>query len=111
MPTTYIIYGDYDISLSYSVAALRIFREENNETGEAKTLNNIAIIYDLWDDTSHAIMYYNKAIEIFRRHDMKEDIIIAKHNIALIFNKNEKYDEAIFLLQEIIDNSKFRQFC
>ena len=87
---------------SYEYSRLK-FGEEHLET--AKTLNNLAWIYDLHGHYQAAEILYKRSIFLKRHACGKNsvELISTLENLASLYQKNCKYEEAVKILYEMIE--------
>lgn len=93
--------GYYNLSLEKAVAI-------GSKKDEAFALNNIGLVFYYMRNNTEALENLNAAVKIKRELDLKS-LDISLMNIALIYNEQARYDEAIQLLKEV--ESKCSEGC
>ena len=64
-------------SLEYTHKSLAIFQELKNRSGQALTLNNLAIAYYDLGENEKALDYYNQALAIFEELKQTANVTMA----------------------------------
>ncbi|NJS16286.1 MAG: tetratricopeptide repeat protein [Nostocaceae cyanobacterium CSU_2_110] len=92
----YIRQGNYQLALDAYNQALEIERLiTKNPKAEARTLGNIALLYNFLGDNNLSISNYNQALNIYRKlNDKKQQARIFNY-IGGVSQSNGKLDEAI----------------
>ncbi|MBF2017868.1 MAG: tetratricopeptide repeat protein [Rivularia sp. T60_A2020_040] len=92
----YIRQGNYQLALDAYNQALEIERLiTKNPKAEARTLGNIALLYNFLGDNNLSISNYNQALNIYRKlNDKKQQARIFNY-IGGVYQSNGKLDEAI----------------
>jgi PAS domain S-box-containing protein len=80
--------------LNYSLQALDLYEELNNQEGKAKILNNIGNIYLYLNQYEKALQYYLNSVEVKKELNKPSDLISSYHNIALVYQQLDDFDEA-----------------
>ena len=91
------IYGEqnkYQDAVRYFTLTLEIFRKEGVETGEARMLNNLGLIYYFIDNYDLALDHLNAALSIYEKCSLKKTGGTLK-NIGAVYYKQNKYNKAI----------------
>ncbi|MEO1125273.1 MAG: CHAT domain-containing tetratricopeptide repeat protein, partial [Cyanobacteria bacterium J06639_16] len=83
-----------DQALPYYTAALDLFQETGFRFGEARSLNNIALIYARREQYDDAIALYNQALDIFQTLEDPQGEARTRRNLALISAQQNRLDEA-----------------
>lgn len=90
----------YDSALRYYNMSLEKAVNIGAKEDEAFALNNIGLVFYYIGNNTEALENLNAAVEIKRKLDIKS-LDISLMNIALIYNEQGRYDEAIQLLKEV----------
>ena len=78
--------------------SLEIYQKTKNESGEANLWKNLGNLYSELNDNEEAINCCNKILEseyIHQNPKLKAEVNL---NLAILYNKEEKYEEANYLL-------------
>jgi superkiller protein 3 len=93
--------GDLHVSLGNREQAIRAYRSSVSlHPDEAWPHHKLARLYEERGDDALAIDLYRQAIE---RHDVGEDRAASWHNLADLYRRLERRDEAIHAYQQVID--------
>ncbi len=92
----YIRQGNYQLALDAYNQALEIERSiTQNPRAEARTLGNIALLYNFLGDSKLSISNYKQALDIYRKLDNKKQQAIIFNYIGSVYQSNRKFDEAL----------------
>jgi tetratricopeptide (TPR) repeat protein len=92
----YIRQGNYQLALDAYNQALEVERSiTKNPRAEARTLGNIALLYNFLGDNKLSISYYNQALDIYRKLDNKKQQARILNYIGSVYHSNRKFDEAL----------------
>ncbi len=86
--------------------------EETNDIQDQKWIlyNTLASISEALDDDEQSLDYYGKAYDVAQRMDNDfNNSIYTLNNIAFVKRKQKKYDEAIEIFKDILDNNMLYQ--
>jgi len=93
--------GDLDNALLYFSRELKISIDLNDEEGESKALNNIALIYDKQGNYDKALEYFNKSLQFTTK---PSDIAANYNNIAIIYSDDKgDYNKAVEYYKKAIE--------
>lgn len=92
---SYTYQGEYEKALEYSLKALAIYEDNNDNAGLSSTLNTIGIIYRKRHDLRRALEYFTRALEIREKTGDQIEIASTTNNIGIIFQDLDEYDKAI----------------
>src|SRR5688572_5293118 len=87
--------SDYSKALEYSLKALQLFKEIEDEIGTAKTLGDIGVVYWFQSDYPNALKYFFDTLKINEEHGIKNEIAATLCNIGLVYNNQEDYPKAL----------------
>lgn len=90
----------YDSALIFYNQSLEVARSVGSNQDEAIALNNIGLVFYYLFNYQEALENLEAAVAIKRKNN-DETLKISLMNIALIFNEQGKYDEAIKILREV----------
>lgn len=87
--------GQYDKSVTYHQASLKIDREIGNRRGEAADLGNLGLIYRAQKQYDRAIDHHRQALDI--AHEMGEPRMEARQiaNVGIVYRDLGRWDMAI----------------
>ncbi len=94
--------GQPEKALDFQEKSLKLYRSLQNRTGEASVLESIGSIYEDLGAFDKAYSYFEKAYSFFKLEN-DEAQINALNNIADIYRKTGRYEEAIVKTQEALD--------
>lgn len=87
--------SDYSQALEYSLRALQQFKEMGDETGTAKMLGDIGVVYWFQSDYPNALKYFFDALKINEERGIKNEIAATLCNIGILYNSQEDYPKAL----------------
>ncbi len=87
--------SDYAQALDYSLKSLQQFREIHDQTGTAKILGDIGVVYWFQADYPNALKYYFDALRINEDLGIKNEIAATLCNIGIVYNSQADYPKAL----------------
>lgn len=105
----------YEKAISYSNVSLECYQQIGDYLGEATALHNIAHILQLQKKYENSLEYYNKSLLICK--DILQsnyEVALAKYNIGVLYNKQNKLEEALINYNEsitLLEKSKVFNAC
>ncbi len=104
------IYSHPNKSLSYYYKALALSKEKNFKTIEAKSLNAMAVVFDVKSEMDSAKKYYNKSIKVYEiLHDTLSIGQIYNNMATTVYNNNNDiincYLKALTIIRKYKDAS------
>ncbi|WP_299427798.1 CHAT domain-containing protein [uncultured Meiothermus sp.] len=69
--------------------------------GQSKAHGNLALIYEAQDRYHEAIEHYQTTLDILRTHNLTEDFIGISVNLALLYRKKGRLNQALDLLSRV----------
>ncbi len=102
----YIEQEKYNNALRAEFAAFFIYKKLNNSIGIAYVLNSIGYTYELLDSLDKAEYYYLRSLELSDKHDALSINATTKINLAAIYHRKNRADEALVLLNEAFQIGK-----
>lgn len=96
-------------ALEYYDLSLNISHELNDKASEATTLNNMGNIYYYTEkvqkqfDFLKTLDHYTRALEVQEARNDTDGIVTTLDNIALVYIDQEKYPEALAMLNRALD--------
>jgi tetratricopeptide (TPR) repeat protein len=85
------------------LAAMQIFQELRDKTGEASVLNNLAAFLRNNGEYADALKYYQMAIPLYRQYGSKSDIAKALNGIGQTYLAIGNYQNAVEHLEESLE--------
>lgn len=86
-------------------AAIRYALEQlsrvGDQVGQGKAHSNLALICEAQDRYREAVQHYQTALDIFRTHNLTEDFIGNSVNLALLYRKEGRLNQALDLLSRV----------
>lgn len=95
--------GLYTEMLAHCFSALKHYQAHNNQQGQTRTLNEIAIAYGDLGDYDQAIQYFNQALAISRDLGDERGIASRWSNIGYEYIRKGDYDQAHQVLTECLE--------
>ncbi|WP_297853455.1 CHAT domain-containing protein [Meiothermus sp.] len=83
------------------IHALEQLSRVGDEVGLGKAHGNLALVYEAQDRYREAVAHYQAALDIFRTHNLTEDLIGNSVNLALLYRKEGRLNEALDLLSRV----------
>jgi signal transduction histidine kinase len=93
-------------ALNQMFAALKIYREIDDQVQIANSLNDISIVYANSGDLKKALEYFLQALEVFRRRKDERGESYALNNIGLIYQDLNDEPKAIHYFRLSMDIKK-----
>ena len=92
----YILQGNYQLALNLYNEALQIelFITKSSRAA-ARTLGNIALLYDFLGDMNLSIRTYNQVLDIYKKLDNKQQQVRILHYIGSVYQRNGKLNDAL----------------
>lgn len=87
--------GLYFEAISLLNNSLSIYLELNNEKGQSKVYNNIAVVFKNIGDFSKALEYNYKSLDIKLKLNDKKGIAVSYGNIAILYKNQKKFKESL----------------
>lgn len=81
--------------------ALEQLSRVGDAVGQGKAHGNLALIYEAQDRYREAVTHYQTALDIFRTHNLTEDFIGNSVNLALLYRKEGRLNQALDLLSRV----------
>ncbi len=81
--------------------ALEKLSRVGDQIGQGKAHGNLALIYEAQDRFREAVVHYQTALDIFRAHNLTEDFIGNSVNLALLYRKEGRLNQALDLLSRV----------
>lgn len=81
--------------------ALEQLSRVGDVVGQGKAHGNLALIYEAQDRYREAVTHYQTALDIFRAHNLTEDFIGNSVNLALLYRKEGRLNQALDLLSRV----------
>lgn len=81
--------------------ALEQLSRVGDRVGQGKAHGNLALIYEAQDRYREAVLHYQTALDIFRAHNLTEDFIGNSVNLALLYRKEGRLNQALDLLSRV----------
>ncbi|MCP4695272.1 MAG: tetratricopeptide repeat protein [Gammaproteobacteria bacterium] len=105
LSTLYYFMGAYDKALPLSQRALKIKEKilGRKHLNTALSLNNLARLYDSMDADDKALPLYQRALEIISDGRNLEGLWTTKSNLALLFAKRKRFEEAMPHFEAALD--------
>lgn len=91
----YYLVDEHQQGKAYIEEALEIAREIEYQTGIGFSLNALGAYYIRQGEVDSALTYTLSAIELFDEINEDQNIYAAYNNLALIYKRMEKYEEAV----------------
>ncbi|MDX1651174.1 MAG: transcriptional regulator [Brumimicrobium sp.] len=106
--TSYRNLGKYDLSLKEFNELLDHFNKRRDTVGIAKTLGEIAGVYNLTLQGDRAVEHLTKSIAILKKHEDKyaSDLAIMEQRLANTFMKQRKFEFALELYNDALVSFK-----
>uniref|UniRef100_A0A7C3UNK9 Diguanylate cyclase n=1 Tax=candidate division WOR-3 bacterium TaxID=2052148 RepID=A0A7C3UNK9_UNCW3 len=101
--------GKYSEAEEYLKKALNIYIETGFKDGEATALNNLGSYYLRINDIRKAEEYFLKTLKIAKWTGAIGTHLLALRNLSFIYQVYDRVEEAISLLEEIIQTAKERK--
>lgn len=98
--------GKYKEAEEYLKKALEIYIETGFKEGEASALNNLGVNYLRINDIKKAEEYFTKTLRIAKWTGAIGTHLLALRNLSFIYQLNDKIDEALKFLDEIIQTAR-----
>ncbi|NJN13463.1 MAG: tetratricopeptide repeat protein [Richelia sp. SL_2_1] len=99
----YIQQGDYQLALDHYNEALQIeLSITKNPKAAARTLGNIALLYNSLGDSNLSIRTYNQALDIYRKLDNKAQQARTLIYTGGVYQKNGQFNEALTSYNEAL---------
>lgn len=95
MSMSYEAQGDYTDALKYSLQALELWREIEDKSKIANTINGIGIIYDQQGIFDQALKHYNEAYEIYKELGDEQSLAMMNVNLGILFKAQGQYKQVI----------------
>ncbi len=86
--------GDGAAALDYFIKGVEIRRQEDYPLGLAVALGNLALYYDLNEDTPHAIQYYGESEAICAAHNLRDQLVFNQVNRGALHLQTSDLDAA-----------------
>ena len=87
--------GLYFEAISLLNNSLSIYLELNNEKGQSKVYNNIAVVFKNIGDFSKALEYNYKSLDIKLKLNDKKGVAVSYGNIAILYKNQKKFKESL----------------
>jgi tetratricopeptide (TPR) repeat protein len=97
---SYFVISKYEPALNNYQTALKLFKDENNQQGEASDLGNIGLIYSDKGDLDNALKYHSDALVIHREIGYKQGEASDLGNIGLIYKNKGDLDNALKYMRQ-----------
>ena len=92
----YILQGNYQLALNLYNEALQIeLFITKSPRAAARTLGNIALLYDFLGDMNLSIRTYNQVLDIYKKLDNKQQQVRILHYIGSVYQRNGKLNDAL----------------
>lgn len=92
---SYEAQGDYTDALKYSLLSLELWREIDDKSKIANTINGIGIIYDQQGKFDEALKYYNEAYAIYKSLGDNRNLAMMDINLGILFKSQGQYKQVI----------------
>ncbi len=93
-----------DMALELFQRALKLFEDIDDSMGIAKTLQNIAEVYDDLDRFSDALEYYHRALELFNEVGDQRDVARIKRRLGIVMKNTGHNAEAYSLFHQALES-------
>lgn len=90
----YMRIGSLQKSIDFLKKSNEKLDDEGNEVEKAKTVNNIAYLYELSGNYDMALKNYRLALEVFEKFDDKKATSYALNNIGALYREIDNYEMA-----------------
>lgn len=108
---TYVYQANYDKASKYHLEALRMFRELDNERGEAKAIFDMAYMYKVFqNEMDTAINYYKKALSIFEKLGEKKFKVNSLNGLGIAYTENKQLDLGHEYFMKMLSAAREYQF-
>ena len=87
--------SEYERSLEYYLAGLKLFEEAGEKNGTARILSNIGVVYWYQADYPKALKYYFDALKLDEESGNKDGMAGTLGNIGIVYNSQENYPKAL----------------
>jgi signal transduction histidine kinase len=94
--------ANYTISRKHLETALFLFRQLGDKEFESLALARIAAVYDDLNEEDKALAYNTEALAIAKECNYRRIVIGVTNNIAILFNNQKLYDNAIAYYEEAL---------
>lgn len=101
--TSFLVRGNLSEALDYFQKSLKIRKAISDNTGMAKTLNNLGLIHSNLDNYPKAIEYYQKSLEIKQDLDDTSGIAGGMTNIGNVYLKQSNYYKALSYYEQSLN--------
>jgi tetratricopeptide (TPR) repeat protein len=95
--------GRYDAAQSNLEDALKQFRNDHDQEGEARALNSLGNVARELEDYEKAIDYHNEALELFGKLKDQQGEANALNNLGIVHGELGEYKKAIGYYQDSIE--------
>lgn len=92
---SYWYLGKDSLALRHYGEVLGIYKEFNDEPGQARMYNNMALLSYNSASYTDALHYHEKANEIFEKHDLTANLINSLSNTGVVFLAIDDYPHAL----------------
>lgn len=86
---------EFDEALNYQHNALKIFKDNNNDTMIAQTEIELGLIYFMKPNIEQSINHFDQALDLYTLRNDSEGISIAYYNLGRCYRKAGKLDIAL----------------
>lgn len=83
--------------------ALKIARNTKSISSEIATLNNLALLFQQFKNTSKAKAYYTRALNLAIRHKKTSSKLKILINLAGLYRESRQFEKAIDYLAQVVD--------
>lgn len=95
--------GNYEKALDFLFEGMIVYRNNNDQLGQANCLMNIGLVFADQHNEEKALKYYFDAVEIFNGLNKIDRVATTYNKIATIYLKSGTYDQAYSYLVKALD--------
>jgi serine phosphatase RsbU (regulator of sigma subunit)/Tfp pilus assembly protein PilF len=95
--------GNFEKALNYNEKAREVYLKLSWHSGIAGIENNLGNIFELQHKLKEAEFHYREALKIARQINLKEYIRDFMQNLAVVLEKQGRYEEAFDMMVEFVD--------
>ncbi|MCA0234645.1 MAG: histidine kinase [Bacteroidetes bacterium] len=106
LANTFFRLGNQTDAIKYAKEALHVHTKNNNVSGLATVAGNLSTMYASYNQLDSAVLYRQKAMKYAEINGQTKHLIQGHQNLALLFDRQQKYAEALKAIQRAIDLSR-----
>lgn len=84
----YLEQGYFELSLKYGLRAAKIFKNQKDEIGYAKTCYNIACVHESLGNKTEALQYYYQSIPVFEKNNILYTLVLAHQGLGILYTRD-----------------------